>query len=89
MMSDLPEISDEKAAKRYFMQENDRLRAEVAELRKDAERMNWMASHPQEATVRLDNGNIKACVFYGMTGSPKWTMREMIDRAIASEAKGE
>ena len=53
----------------------------IAALKKDAERLDWLDKHPREATIRVGT-DMKACVFYGVSCDPKWTMREAIDAAI-------
>ena len=53
----------------------------IAAFKKDAERLDWLDKHPREATIRVGT-DMKACVFYGVSCDPKWTMREAIDAAI-------
>ena len=60
------------------------LNAEIARLKADAERLDWLADHPREATIRV-GADMKACVFYGVSCDPKWTAREAIDAAIAAK----
>lgn len=62
----------------------------IAALKKDAERLDWLDKHPREATIRVGT-DMKACVFYGVSCDPKWTMREAIDAAIdaAQSTEGE
>lgn len=52
---------------------------------KDAERINWLDKNPREATIRI-GGDMKACVFYGVSCDPKWTAREAIDAAMKEKS---
>ena len=55
-------------------------RAEAAE--EDAERLDWLAANPREATVRV-GGDMKIAVFWGVSAAPGTTMRAAIDAARA------
>jgi len=57
-------------------------RAEAAE--EDAERLDWLAANPREATVRV-GGDMKIAVFWGVSAAPGTTMRAAIDAARAQE----
>jgi hypothetical protein len=61
-------------------------REEIERLRADAERIEWLAAHPREATVRI-GADFKPCVFYGVSCHPKWSAREAIDAAIDAARK--
>jgi hypothetical protein len=67
----------------YWKDRAERAEAALAAARADADRIDWLDKHPREATIRVE-GDMKACVFYGVSCDPKWSVREAIDAARAA-----
>lgn len=62
-------------------QANAQLRAENAELKRDAERLNWLESNPRHAQIVVD-GKMTNCVFYGISCAELMKLRDAIDAAM-------
>lgn len=57
------------------------LRKDVARLRKDADRINWLALHPRGAKITIED-TPQDCIFWGISSAPNNTLREAIDAAM-------
>lgn len=57
------------------------LRARVAELEADAERLNWLQANPRLSTIRLAGEPDRECYMYAVAGAPGLKLREIIDAA--------
>ena len=64
------------------IEERDRLRQELAAARADAARLEWLAQHPLEGTIRI-GGDLKPCTFWGVS-SAGTDLRAAIDAALAA-----
>lgn len=56
------------------------LRADLAAARADAARLEWLAQHPLEGTIRI-GGDLKPCTFWGVS-SAGTDLRAAIDAAM-------
>lgn len=63
------------------------LRARVAELEADAERLNWLQANPRLSTIRLAGESDRECYMYAVAGAPGLKLREIIDAARLSGNK--
>lgn len=65
----------------------DELRARVAELEADAERLNWLQANPRLSTIRLAGESDRECYMYAVAGAPGLKLREIIDAVRLSGNK--
>ena len=59
----------------------DMQRKRLAEAERDAARLQWLADNPRGAQIVVD-GKTQDCVFWGVSGHPRATLREAIDAAM-------
>ena len=77
-MSD--DLSHLIAANAELEQEVADLERELAEARKDAERISWLELHPRYGQITVGGETIE-CVLYGITCAEMVSLREAIDAA--------
>lgn len=68
------------------MKHRDAAENETEELKKDAERINWLALHPRGAKIVIA-GAPQNCIFWGISSAPNNTLREAIDTAMREDRK--
>ena len=68
--------------------ERDAARARVEAAERDAELLDWLSTHPREATIRI-GGDMQPAIFWGISAAPGTDMRAAIDAARAEEESDE
>ena len=70
------------------LDERDAARARVEAAERDAELLDWLSTHPREATIRI-GGDMQPAIFWGISAAPGTDMRAAIDAARAEEESDE
>lgn len=66
------------------MEYAEELRSRLAEVERDAARIDYLERHPRLSEIHV-NGKVEDCYLYGVAGAPGLKLREIIDTALAAE----